>query len=285
MIQGPLRWAGGKSRLRKHILNIIPAHQRYVEPFAGAAWVLLGKPPSPQEVLNDADPEVVNFLSVLRHQHQQFLDAFRFELVSRAQFDHLAQLDPRTLPPVQRAHRFYYLVMAGWGGEYLHPRFQTAVRDAGHGNRLIGAMLHLEERIKPVHRRLQHVSIENLDWRACLQRHDGPDTLFYLDPPYPGNGVNYAHNMRQPAQHDELAQALSKTQAHWLLSSYNNQDTRHRYAGCWIIQIHSQSGMPGTTRPRSTNHEVVITSFDPNQPLGDRPTPHLQQDDIQLHQS
>jgi DNA adenine methylase len=44
---------GGKSFLRKEIISLIPLHKTYIEPFAGAAWVLFAKPNSPVEVLND----------------------------------------------------------------------------------------------------------------------------------------------------------------------------------------------------------------------------------------
>ena len=57
---------GGKSRLRKAIIPLPPPHTCYVEPFAGAAWVLFGKPPSPVEALNDIDQELINFFRVAR---------------------------------------------------------------------------------------------------------------------------------------------------------------------------------------------------------------------------
>ena len=63
MINSPFKWVGGKSRLRKFIIPLIPEHQCYVEPFGGAAWVLFGKSPSRIEVLNDIDEELINFFS------------------------------------------------------------------------------------------------------------------------------------------------------------------------------------------------------------------------------
>jgi DNA adenine methylase len=140
LINSPIRWVGGKSRLRKQIVALLPPHTCYVEPFAGAAWVLFAKPPSDVEVLNDIDQELVNFFRVVRDKPDELIASFDWTLVSRAEFKRMAALDPLQLSDVQRAHRFYYLVMAGWGGEMDYPRFQTAITDGGHGNRLIGAM-------------------------------------------------------------------------------------------------------------------------------------------------
>ncbi|HXF61792.1 MAG TPA: DNA adenine methylase, partial [Caldilineaceae bacterium] len=164
MINSPFKWAGGKSRLRSQIIPLIPRHSCYVELFAGGAWVLFGKPPSDVEVLNDIDEELVTFFRVVREKPEQLIASFEWELVARAEFERLASLEPRQLTDVQRAHRFYYLIMAGWGGEANYPRFQTSISDGGHGNRLIGALKRLRERIGPVHERLKTVIIENLDW-------------------------------------------------------------------------------------------------------------------------
>lgn len=63
MLNSPFKWVGGKSRLRKQIISLLPKHTCYVEPFSGAAWVLFGKPPSDVEVLNDIDQEVITFFA------------------------------------------------------------------------------------------------------------------------------------------------------------------------------------------------------------------------------
>ncbi len=60
-MNSPFKWVGGKSRLRKQIVAMLPAHTCYVELFAGAAWVLFAKPPSEVEVLNDIDQELISF--------------------------------------------------------------------------------------------------------------------------------------------------------------------------------------------------------------------------------
>ena len=219
MLNSPLRWAGGKSRLRKQIIPLFPRHRCYVEPFCGGAWVLFGKAPSPVEIINDIDGDLINFFVIVKERPEELIRAFDLELVGRGRYRQLADTLPETLDPVARAHRFYYLMMAGWGGESAYPRFQTSVSDGGGGNRLLGAMRTLRRRIEPVHRRLQSVIVEQLEWQECLLRYDRPEGVFmYIDPPYPENGVNYKHNMKEWAQHIELADALGRARCEWMLS-------------------------------------------------------------------
>ena len=269
MLNSPFKWVGGKSRLRKFIIPMIPPHTCYVEPFAGAAWVLFGKPKSDVEVLNDIDQELTTFFRVVKEKPQELIASFEWELASRAEFDRLASLDTQTLSDVQRAHRFYYLIMAGWGGEARYPRFQTSIRDGGHGNRLIGALKTLRKRLLPIHERLRTVLIENLDWRDCVERYDSPTTVMYLDPPYLGNGVNYKFNMRGERDHRSIAEQLRQTKGLWILSSYDTLEIRELFDGYGITPIRSSSGMKTSEaeqrvgHQRTMNHEILITNFNP----------------------
>lgn len=263
MLNSPIKWVGGKSRLRKQIIDLLPPHTCYVEPFAGASWVLFGKPPSNVEVLNDIDQDLINFFRVVKSSPEQLIASFEWELVSRAEFERLAQLDTTQLTDIQRAHRFYYLIMAGWGGELHYPRFQTSINDGGHGNRLFGGLQTLRERIKPVYERLRTVIIENLDWQECIDRYDRPGTVMYLDPPYPENGCNYVYNMRDKAAHEALAERLKRTQCKWILSSYDTAFVHTLFSDYSISPVQSFSGM-NTEKNGSTrvlNKEVLITNY------------------------
>lgn len=275
MVSSPIKWVGGKSRLRKQIVQLLPPHTCYVEPFAGAAWVFFAKPPSQVEILNDIDQELVNFFQVVKEQPEALIASFEWELVSRAEFERLASLDPTQLTAVQRAHRFYYLIMAGWGGELDYPRFQTSITDGGHGNRLIGALKHLRQRLQPVHERLQTVIIENLDWRECIDRYDRPGTLMYIDPPYPGNNANYAHNMREWDSHLTLWERLRTAYCKWVLSSYDTPEIREIASQYHIIPVQASSGMrvKKDDTSRVVNREILVTNFHP--PDGQFPAPNI----------
>src|SRR6266496_6149210 len=100
---GPLSYIGGKNRLAKQIIEIFPKHRTYVEAFAGGAQVFFRKEPSPVEVLNDLDGDVVNFFRVCQHHYEELLRYLRFTLASRKWFALFRLLPPEALTDVQRA--------------------------------------------------------------------------------------------------------------------------------------------------------------------------------------
>src|ERR1700686_5243581 len=103
---GPLAYIGGKNRLATKIISLLPEHTTYVEPFAGGAQVLFHKPPSPVEVLNDLDFEVVNFFRVCQWHYEELALSPRFCLVSRKLNELHGKSDPASLTDIQRAGRF-----------------------------------------------------------------------------------------------------------------------------------------------------------------------------------
>jgi DNA adenine methylase len=259
-VNSPIKWVGGKYKARDLIVNVIPPHHCYVEVFAGAAWVLFRKPPSRVEVYNDIDQDVVNFFRIVKEQPEEFVKSFDLELVSRAEFDRLKNIAPETLDPVARAHRFYYLIMAGWGGELDYPRFQTSISDGGGGNRLVGALKTLRSRIEPIHDRLKTVLVENLDWRQLVDRYDDPRTVMYLDPPYPDNNCNYQHNMRRIEEHKELADWMRTAKSKLILTCYNKPEIRALYSDFHIMEINFAAGMISKGGER-LNKELIVANF------------------------
>ena len=65
-----LRYFGGKWALAPWIIGHMPEHRVYVEPFGGAASVLLRKPRSKIEIYNDLDDEIVGLFRILQNPTQ-----------------------------------------------------------------------------------------------------------------------------------------------------------------------------------------------------------------------
>ena len=96
---GPLPYVGGKNRLAKRIISLLPEHTTYVEAFAGGAQVLFHKQPSPVEVLNDINFDIANFFRVCQWHYEELIRYLRFCLISRKLHEmHLATtLTPRKI--------------------------------------------------------------------------------------------------------------------------------------------------------------------------------------------
>lgn len=101
----PLSYYGGKQRMLRHILPLIPPHEVYTEAFAGGAAVFWAKAPCGIEVLNDLNGEIVNFYQVAKTQAQALANHIAATPHSRnlhklAEFvyDH-----PHLFDPVKRA--------------------------------------------------------------------------------------------------------------------------------------------------------------------------------------
>src|SRR6266853_6482931 len=99
---GPLSYIGGKRRIAKQLVSLIPEHITYVEPFAGGAQVFFQKPPSNVEVLNDLNYDIVNFFRVCQWHYEELIRYLRFCLASRNLHELHLKTNPDTLTDIQR---------------------------------------------------------------------------------------------------------------------------------------------------------------------------------------
>ncbi|MBT0666598.1 DNA adenine methylase [Geobacter pelophilus] len=210
-------WIGGKRRLAKHILPLIPEHTCYVEPCAGAAAILFMKEQSKVEVLNDINLDLVTLYRVVQHHLEEFLRQFKWALTSRKIFEWLQETPPETLTDIQRAARFFYLQKLSFGGKVDGRTFGTATTSMPRLN-----LLRLEEDLSQAHIRLARVCIEHLTWQRCMTKYDRSHTVFYLDPPYwqtEGYGVPFGIE-----QYQEMAEMMRAVKGHAILSINDHPD-------------------------------------------------------------
>lgn len=245
-------WIGGKRRLAKHIFPVFPAHSCYVEPFAGAAALFFLKAPSEVEVLNDINGDLVNLYRVVQHHLQEFVDQFKWSLVSRQIYGWLNNTRPETLTDIQRAARFFYLQKAGFGGKVDGRTFGTATTTPPRLN-----LLRIEEELSTAHLRLSRVCIEHLDWDDCIQRYDRPHTLFYCDPPYwSTEGYGVAFGLDQYSRMAELARTIS---GQMVISVNDIPEMRQAFAGLTMQSVKIRYTVGGQHRSSPTA-ELIISS-------------------------
>ncbi|RJO75462.1 MAG: DNA adenine methylase [Myxococcales bacterium] len=180
-----LRWHGGKWKLAPWIISHFPPHRVYVEPFGGAASVLIQKPRSYGEVYNDLDQDVVNLFRVLRDDAsaQALHDNLRLTPFSRAEFE-LGYLE--TDEPIERARRLVILSFMGFGSNGHNRATRTGFRANSNRSGTTPAQdwANYPERLGALIERLRGVVIENRDALEVMAQHDSHETLHYVDPPY-----------------------------------------------------------------------------------------------------
>jgi DNA adenine methylase len=101
----PLSYYGGKQRLAKIILGLIPPHKVYREPFLEGAAIFFAKEPSRVEVINDTNGQITNFSEVLKHDFAALEKEIAITLHSRKQHRQAQVVyeNPDMFDPVKRA--------------------------------------------------------------------------------------------------------------------------------------------------------------------------------------
>ena len=223
-----MRYHGGKYRLASWIMQFFPAHTTYVEPFGGAAGVLLQKPRSYSEVYNDLDQDIVNVFRVLRDP--QLAAALCYQMhhtpYARIEFEE-AYLT--TSDPVERARRTLIRAEMGFGSAGA-TKNRTGFRTDTARKYATSSHLwpRLPAQLKQFTDRLRGVLIENRPALKVIENHDRADTLFFIDPPYrldtrklrPKSSC-YNYEMTNE-QHDELLQAMLSIKGMAIISGYDS---------------------------------------------------------------
>lgn len=207
-------YPGGKTRFVDEIRSRLPDHRTYVEPFGGSAAVLLNKPESYTEVFNDLNSDIVQFFRVLREQPDELRDWL--ETVPYSREIHRRWADQfysghRPTDDVIRAGKWFYLRYTQYGGKIATNSGFKASGGRNEARSYRGAIDDLEEIVD----RFKHVNLECQDYRTVLDRYDGGETVFYLDPPYYGKeGYYNADGFDHAAFVDDLA----ATEGRWICS-------------------------------------------------------------------
>lgn len=234
-----LRYHGGKWRLAPWIISHFPPHRVYVEPFGGAGSVLLRKPRAYAEVYGDRWGRVVDVFKVLRNpadaaelRRRLSLTPFaRYEFDAANEEAHEAEADI-----IERCRLTIIRSFMGHGSESTRADSSTGFRSNSNRSHTTPAhdWANWPEVVPAFVDRLRGVVIENADAVEVMRRHDGSETLHYVDPPYPHSTRTlrhgYAFEMTDD-DHKRLADTLLNLSGMVVLSGYGCQLYDDLYAG------------------------------------------------------
>ncbi len=259
----PVAYFGGKTAIAAQIAALLPRHEHYVEPFAGSLAVLLAKPPSRMETVNDIDGDLMTFWRVLRDRPADLERACALTPHSRAEYQ--AAYQP-TDDELEQARRVWVRLTQGRAGT-LRPT-GWRYRENPTGGLPAAMPTYLRAYVERMPRAAARLAAVSLECRPALEvieaygRHSA--VLIYADPPYLGttrSPGSYRHEMASDTEHRQFADALHGCRAAVILSGYDSPLYAELYAGWHRHQIATRTGNGGTHKART---EILWS----NRPLG-----------------
>lgn len=215
-----LRYPGAKARVASWIVDHLPPHEIYIEPFFGAGSVLLSKPAAKVEVANDLDRRVVTFFKVLRDRPLELARAVEMTPFSR---DEYALSDEETRDELETARRFLVRCWQSFGVK-IGSGSGWDRSGASRGRSAIRLWRDIPDRLLTVADRLAGVYIEARPALDVIAHWSHDDALIYADPPYlretrPNGDRLYRHELTTE-DHIELLEALDRHPGPVVLSGY-----------------------------------------------------------------
>ncbi|MBU2685672.1 MAG: DNA adenine methylase [Gammaproteobacteria bacterium] len=173
---------GGKVKLSKQLVPLIPPHKHYFEVFAGGLSMFFRKQKAEWNCVNDITSDLINLYLVLSNPvlYEQFEQKVYWLPKNREYYSQIRDSIRRkefnvTMPDVQRAFDYYYFIRNSFNS-----RLDTAFsRDiTGWSTKLIDSLRFAREK-------LNGVIIENLDYKELVKSYyDKRNSFWYFDPPY-----------------------------------------------------------------------------------------------------
>lgn len=259
-----LKWTGGKQRLLKQLLPLLPQGRRLIEPFMGAGSVFLGTS-YPSYLLNDANADLASVWRALKQRPEEFCTLasqhFVEENRSKEAFLSLRDRFNQTSDAFVRATLLPYLNRFGFNGLYR-------VNSKGRFNSPYGHPQKLppdgRDLMMAAARKLERAEVMCGDFLAALEAAAEGDVV-YCDPPYSDlehapSFVGYTSRRFGPEQHVRLVEAslaAVRRGATVLISNHNTPETRDLYRGWDLHQLEVRRSVSADPERRGTALELV----------------------------
>ena len=231
VINSPFRYAGGKFYARKLILEHLPQHNNYAEPFAGGGSIFFAKETVQHSVLNDVDPELINCYLQIRDNVEALIAKLEGIPASKEKHNFYKNVY-KPSNDLERAFRWYYLNRTSYSGIM---NMQNCYW--GYGDKYSMRPENWPTHLQRCSKKLQNVEITCQDFEEAIM--NAPDgTFMFIDPPYYNADQDkfYTHSFNK-GDHHRLATLLKERSPHikFLITYDNSTEVRELYS--WADQL------------------------------------------------
>ncbi len=268
VINSPFRYAGGKFYARKLILEHLPPHIVYIEPFAGGGSIFFAKPKVEENWLNDIDSDLTNCYRVIKDYPNKLIDGLDGEEASKERHAYYKnEFKPKN--DIERAIRWYYLNRTSYSGIM---KMQNCY--FGYGDKYSMRPENWGRNILRTSDKLQGVELTNLDFENVIdEAKDG--AFLFIDPPYFNADQDkfYSHSFAKE-DHYRLQEVLKKNanRIKFLITYDNSPEIRELYTWTfamydkeWNYTINRTDDQKNGTLKKGSRYkgkEVFILNYD-----------------------
>ncbi len=236
-----ISWIGGKRRITKILLDLIPKHKIYIEPFFGSGALLFAKEKSEIEVANDINTQLIQgYIRIQKNKNKIEKKVIGIENIIKL-------YEKKNKTPEDKIIKWLIEHSLGFRGRQITKTKQIKVRDRPY---LINNKI---KRLSEIQKRTKDVIFSNLDYKQLFEL-DSKDTFFFLDPPYEnskGLYKNETFNFR------ELSKILKNIKGKFILTLNDSENIREIFEWAKIIRI-NESTNSFTSKKMN---EVIIMNY------------------------
>lgn len=258
----PITYYGGKQKLSSIIVERLPSHNLYAEPFLGGGAVFFNKPKSPVEVVNDTNRELINFYRQVQQDFVSLEKEIQISLHSRDlhRKARVINENPDMFSEIKRAWAVWVLAQQSFSG-MLDGSWGYDIKK----NTTSTKIMHKRESFTiDLALRLQDVQIECADALNIIRSRDTKESLFYCDPPYYNSDCGH-YDGYSLEDFRTLLEVLSNIKGRFLLSSYPSDIlTKFTKEHGWSqLQIEQKVSVANkTSSPGKAKTEVLTANYD-----------------------
>lgn len=222
MMKTPLTYYGGKQKLANIIIDMMPEHKIYCEPFFGGGAIFFKKPKSYLEVINDKNDKLITFYKQMQTNFDELQSMVANTLCAESEYKKARKIyfGDIEASDVQVAWAVWTVINMSFNGT---PMGGWKWCNGSAGSHTGVVIRHKREEFNVyLKQRLQDVQISCREALDVIKSRDSKDTFFYLDPPYPG--TDQKHYKGYSLENlEELLIILQDIKGKFILSNYNSQ--------------------------------------------------------------
>jgi DNA adenine methylase len=264
-------WVGGKRRLLPQIKTILPEnYNNYIEPFIGAGALFFDLEQK-GSIINDFNPELINFYKVLRDSPIELINEMKKHVNTEEHYLKIRKLDQNenflSLSKIERAGRFLFLIRASFSSMWRVNSKGNHNVPYGKGRGGIVSEVNKEHFIK-ASELLKTTTILNGDYKKIMPFIKKGDFIFF-DPPYAplsatASFTSYTNSSFGGTQQQELKEFcdyVNKIGAYFMLSNSNSDFIKDLYKEYNINLLNINRMISAKAESRGKIKEVFVTNY------------------------